>query len=88
MKFGPSAALCFSLLDDECKKLFEWSTQAMQEDPLFYSSMMQSVACRFPMRTYWEVLQVVREIATSPQFADVRKAAMEQSIEDCSKEPS
>jgi hypothetical protein len=75
VKIGPAATIHRNGLPEKFKPLFDWFTECLHENPLFFSSVLQSAACTDPTLSYWDAVALIREAAKTESFQRTRELA-------------
>jgi hypothetical protein len=80
--YGPKASEAYSMLNEENRKLFDWFTERLKREPLFFASMLQGNACYYPKLSYWELVERVKTACEQPCFEVLRQEALKEVKED------
>jgi hypothetical protein len=75
VKLGPAATIHRNGLPEELRSLFDWFTESLHENPLFFSSVLQSAACTNPNVGYWEAVALVKAASETESFQRTRELA-------------
>lgn len=76
LQMGPQAAENRTMLTPKERELFDWFTERLHENALFYGSMIQGYACLSPSSGYWKVVAAAKKQWEHPDFPKL-KAAVE-----------
>jgi len=75
LRLGPTATLHREGLPEELRPLFDWFTDCLAENPMFFGSALQSTACTHPNISYWEAVAQVMQASKTEHFQRVRELA-------------
>ena len=63
---GVIVAVHMAKQGEDCKRLSNWLSDRLEEDPLIFSEVMHSLACYNPTFSYWQLVGEVKDLYESP----------------------
>ena len=85
---GPQASINRANLSEKEQVLYDWFTEKIagdEGDAIFYSSMLQGVACIYPNVRYWDAVAIAMRVDGERGAKERRQAATAQAEIDLKK---